>query len=459
MSSPSIRPAPPLSPFKSLGLRWEVLDDDVQSCRYEILKYKHMKRHDYFPGIDTADFPECYADLTTTEEWDQKIAEINKEIVKWWAPGNHARNASYILGTVCLVIPCLVVYCALDEVGYFCFVNRKRKQLRDLLGPICEKLSDEKLKWAVEYKRRPGDEAKGPDNEQSENSKAVYIVISRRDAVPRQATMVREGPKTPPDTVRVSEDDESDKADRMLHVSSASSGTAGARSKPTTPMHSVHPAPVAGSEQGQHCPPRQQSPLVPQLDLQGPPSSCVESKGEREMTPGAAEHPSPDTVYPMEAMPPPEDSVLGMDGPEPSIFDLDAVDDMIRQASHSFDLTAEEEGGDTIAVRARSESAAIEEQEAGNVLSALHEMLATSGHFVPPSEPVDASQPNYFDIADSVMSMDHVREVRQDIARLEASLPAAQQPVAAASLPAEEESPPTLDIPAHLHDDYNTQDR
>ena len=461
MSSPSVRPAPPLSPFKSLGLRWEILDDEVQTCRYEVLKYKHMKRHDYFPGIDTADFPQCYSDIIAKEEWDQKISEINKEIVKWWAPGNHARNVSYILGTVCLIIPCLMVYCAMDEVGYFCFVNRKRKQLRDLLGPICEKMSDEKLKWVVEYKRRPCDETKGPDNEQSENSKAVYIVISRRDAVPRSVTMVRDGPKTPPDTVRISEDDESDKAEHALRASSASSGTGGARSKTTTPVHSVHPAPSADSEEKQQTPPRVMSPPVPRLNVQTP-----QSRGETGTGgggPGGAEHPSSDMVYPMGDVLPPEESILGIDGPEPSIFDLDAVDDMLKQAMQSFDLAAaQEESEQPSETKVRSESAALEDAEKDNVLSALQEILVTSGHFVPPTEPADGSQPNYFDISDSVMSTDHAREVRHDIASLEAALPASQKVSRAASataLPAEEERP-NLDIPADLHDDYNaTQDR
>lgn len=235
--SSGVKPAPPLSPFKTTGLRWESLGDRTETCRYEVLRYKHMKRGDYFPGVESMARPTCYEDIVTQRDWEEKIYRINQAILAWWTPGNCVRNASYVMGTVCLLVPCLVVYCAMDEVGYFCFVNRKRKQLRALLDPICAALCDDKLTWSVEYRRRSGEKPKGPDNQQAENSKAVYITITRRDLMPVDEFPAMDRSKTPPDTSRVSEED----SDRAVELRSSLSSAA-SRSKPLTPRHAVHPA-------------------------------------------------------------------------------------------------------------------------------------------------------------------------------------------------------------------------
>jgi hypothetical protein len=113
-----ISPAPHASPLKKLGCRWEMEEEEEDmACRYEVLRYKHMKRHDYYPGVEAVEIPACYKDLITKHEWEDKLFRLNTEIYNWWSPGNKVRNMSYMLGTICLLIPCLFVYAAMDEVG------------------------------------------------------------------------------------------------------------------------------------------------------------------------------------------------------------------------------------------------------------------------------------------------------------------------------------------------------
>ena len=123
-------------------------------CRHEIVKYKSSKkkrRSAYFPGIESVERPTCFEQIISSSEWEAKVIVINNEILNWWTPGNRIKKASYLLGTVCLLLPCLVLYCAMDEVGYLCFVNRKRSQISEKLRPICQRVSDDRLTWSVRW--------------------------------------------------------------------------------------------------------------------------------------------------------------------------------------------------------------------------------------------------------------------------------------------------------------------
>lgn len=145
-------PALRLIPDPSGWLVPEETSDAAVSCYYEILKQKRTKRSGYFPGVDSSVRPVCLSSLISSDEWEQKIEAFNNILMKWWVPGDKLRNASYVAGTVCLMFPCLVAYCAMDEVGYFCFVNRKREQALRVLAPVCEKLSDSRLRWSVNWR-------------------------------------------------------------------------------------------------------------------------------------------------------------------------------------------------------------------------------------------------------------------------------------------------------------------
>jgi len=92
--------------------------------------------------------PAQFADLITSEDWDAKITKIDTAIQDWIGPGKFNRA----LGELCYCIPGVgSLFDKFDERGYGEHVNARRKEVRALLKPIVESLSDHNLVWSLEW--------------------------------------------------------------------------------------------------------------------------------------------------------------------------------------------------------------------------------------------------------------------------------------------------------------------
>lgn len=136
---------------------WIMIPTDLYlTCSTEILKKRITFSKQYLPGINNITKPLCYNQYITDKEWYENITIINQIILKWWLPGSYISCISYYLGFI-LIFP-LFIYYALDEEGLYCFRNRKRKQLYNILKPVCEELSiTSPLIWSVSLSGDPKD--------------------------------------------------------------------------------------------------------------------------------------------------------------------------------------------------------------------------------------------------------------------------------------------------------------
>jgi hypothetical protein len=117
------------------------LNDPSRTCTHMLL---HSRKHDnvcsnYYPGVPILDRPTWYADIVNDEEWKCGIRKFNEALMNWWTPGDLCRSVAVFLGSFTLVP--LIFYCACDERGQLCFVNRKKIQALRVMKDVCEELN------------------------------------------------------------------------------------------------------------------------------------------------------------------------------------------------------------------------------------------------------------------------------------------------------------------------------